>query len=100
MLSFFVGIYKKLVCAGRRKGCEKIALWAKSISNHLYWCAASSDNNAELIVSKWLSITNHVADIHQGHEGKFPVCEHGDITEESAWMTPGTIKWIWLNSVK
>ena len=75
-----------------RKNCPVSKINFEPISNHLYWCAASSDNDAELIVSKWLSITNHVADIHRGHKGKLPVCEHGDITEERACMTPGAIK--------
>ena len=56
----------------------------------MYWCAASSQNDQELIVSKWKSITNHVANVHEGHYENFMKCEHGDI-DERAWMAQGTL---------
>ncbi|XP_060073582.1 uncharacterized protein LOC132553328 [Ylistrum balloti] len=45
--------------------------WARSISNHAYWCAASSGGNAELVRKKLTSILNHVANIHEGHRDLF-----------------------------
>lgn len=36
--------------------------------NHLYWCAASSDGDSELMVAKWQSIVNHAHDIHSRHD--------------------------------
>ena len=85
-----LGIYKKLLNAGKKKGCEKVALWARSVCNHMYWCATSSPYDQELIVSKWKSITNHVANIHEGHYQNFKKCEHGGIAER-AWMVPGKL---------
>jgi hypothetical protein len=41
----------------------------KSICNHLYWVAASTpSNNRELMMEKWLSVANHVQNIHS-HDG-------------------------------
>ena len=58
--------------------------WARSISNHMYWCAASGGGDGEM-VKKWLSILNHITDIHEGHGDKFPRCEHGEL-EDRDWM--------------
>ena len=85
---FFRRRFQKAECCGKKKGCEKVALWVKSISNHMYWCAASSVDDPDLIVSKWRSITNHVANVHEGHEGRFDKCLHKDI-EDRSWMKPG-----------
>lgn len=46
------GVYKKLENAGKKKGCEKVKEWAHSVSNHLYWCAASSNGDGELVKEK------------------------------------------------
>ena len=88
VIKVVTGVSKKLHATGKKKGCQKIALWARSISNHLYWCAASSHDDPQLIVLKWKSILNHIANAHEGHDKKFPHCERGDI-DERAWMVPG-----------
>ena len=54
----------------------------------MYWCAASSVDDPDLIVLKWRSITIHVANVHEGHEGRFDKCLHKDI-EDRSWMKPG-----------
>ena len=81
-------MFKKLNAAGKKKGCQKVKDWARSISNHMYWCAASSNGDGELLQQKWLSILNHVTNIHEGHGDKFPSCQHGPL-EERAWMIKG-----------
>lgn len=83
-----LGVYKKLEAAGRKKGCKKVKDWARSISNHMYWCASSSGGDGELVQQKWLSILNHVTNVHEGHGDKFPECEHGDL-EDRDWMKKG-----------
>lgn len=88
ILSLFLGINKKLLAAGKKKGCEILTEWAQSISNHTYWCAATCQGEGELLKSKWLSLLNHVADIHQGHDENFPQCEHGDL-EPRKWIKKG-----------
>ncbi|XP_033756770.1 uncharacterized protein LOC117339337 [Pecten maximus] len=82
------GVYKKLEALGKTKKYALVGQWARSISNHVYWCAASSDGEEELVRQKWTSITNHIANIHDGHGDKFERCQHGDL--ERNWFKPGS----------
>lgn len=53
-------------------------MWVKSIINHLYWCVASTpDGNETIIKAKWLSLDNHLHNVHRGHSKDFPKCLHG-----------------------
>ena len=74
---------KKVVKASKEKGCEILAEWAKSIRNHLYWCATSSKAGfSALIEAKWLSFMRHVNNEHDGHPNAlYDKCHHGDLTE-------------------
>ena len=81
-------MYKKLELAGKKKGCEKVKAWARSVSNHLYWCAASSNGEGDMVQQKWFSILNHVVNVHEGHCELFPECQHGDILDRD-WLLKG-----------
>ena len=74
-----IGFRKKLEKLGKQKGCELVCEWQKSIINHLYWCVSSSsdDDSSELIKAKWLSLENHVHNVHKKHSKEFPKCLHG-----------------------
>jgi hypothetical protein len=76
--------------ASTKRDSGVIRDWAKAISNHAYWCAATSDGNSELLLQKWKSILNHVANIHHGHGDKYPNCEHGPL-EERLWIKKGNL---------
>ena len=88
-----IGVRKKLLAASKEKDCEVIGKWIKSIINHMYWCAASSDGDGDVMVAKWASITNHIQNIHTGHDNAlFPECEHKQLTgrdREKKWIKPG-----------
>lgn len=84
------GIFKKLQVLSKKKGCEQINDLCHSISNHLYWAAATSDGDGDLVEEKWLSILNHVCDVHEGHGDRFQACEHPPLAERS-WITKGKI---------
>ena len=49
-----------------------------------------------MVKAKWLSLLNHVANIHEGHSDLFPVCLHGDLDDEEGrprkWMEDGIWK--------
>ena len=76
----------------KQRGCEDLQPWLKSIANHLYWLAATSDS-AEMKVAKWESLANHIQDIHVGHGELFPNWLHADLTDEpKAWLTPGKLQ--------
>ena len=71
------GLKKKLVKLVK-KGYPELQEWIRSISNHLYWCAASGkDKNPDMIVAKWMSVCDHIINKHKGHKNPlFPTCMH------------------------
>ena len=77
----------------KKKECEEVAKWEKSISNHVYWVAASTtDEEEELRVAKWMSLTNHIQDVHHGHSDIFPSCLHGKLKDgerKKKWLQSG-----------
>ena len=87
---------KKLVSLAKEKQCEDLQPWVKSICNHLYWVAAStSSNNRELMMEKWLSVANHVQNIHSHDGDLFPHCEHGELEgreRRKKWLKAGIHK--------
>ena len=82
------GVYKKIIAAGKKKTSTILNEWAHSISNHMYWCAVSSKGDGESLKAKWLSITNHIVDIHEGHSDVFCKCEHNTL-EGRNWLKKG-----------
>ena len=59
---YVIGFRKKLEALAKKKGCELVGKWQRSIINHLYWCVASTpDCNGEVIKAKWLSLEGHIA---------------------------------------
>ena len=80
---------KKLEQAAKKKECQPIRPWIKSVVNHMYWLAASSGNDSELKKAKWLSILNHISDRHDGHGDLFPRCQHGPLLESKQWIKSG-----------
>ena len=76
------GFKKKATALSQQKGCEEIAGWIKSMSNHLHWCASSTpEADGELVLAKWLSIVNHMHNIHDNHSEQFPSCVHSELGE-------------------
>ena len=85
-------ITKKMIKLGKEKGCERIADWVKGARNHLYWCATSTKQGfGEMIVAKWKSFMEHVANKHDNHPNNlFKKCAHGDI-ENRRWIRIGIL---------
>ncbi|KAG0443476.1 hypothetical protein HPB47_014873 [Ixodes persulcatus] len=79
------GVKKELLAASKTAIYAELALWRRSVENHLYWVAASSEGDPRLIVPKWLSILNHVRDIHVHSNPLYPVCAHGEL-EPREWL--------------
>jgi len=82
-------IKKKIDAKANRKDCSALRDWSHSVSNHLYWCAASSAGCGDLVVEKWQSILRHVVDVHFDHGNLFPQCEHGPL-EPRLWLQSGS----------
>jgi solute carrier family 8 (sodium/calcium exchanger) len=74
---------KKLEEIAKKRGNEIVKQWSHSITNHLYWCAISSNGNGCLALAKWESILNHICNIHEGHGLLFTSCAHGQLEGES-----------------
>ena len=90
-----LGLKKKLTAISKERECGDLGPWIQSISNHLYWTAASTpDGNGKVMLQKWQSVANHVINIHQ-HEGSlFPSCQHGppqDGDRRKKWLKRGTV---------
>lgn len=89
------GIGKKIDALAKMKDCLVLQKWKKSVVNHMYWCAAScEDDDPDLKEAKWLSITNHIMNKHTGHKNPlFPNCLHGRLhgrERKKKWLKPGT----------
>jgi solute carrier family 8 (sodium/calcium exchanger) len=86
-------VVKKVLKAGKEKGCEVLAEWAKSIRNHIYWCATSTKPGfACLIEAKWLSFMRHVNNQHEEHPNPlYTRCNHGELTENKKWIKVGKV---------
>ena len=64
------------------KECKVVGEWEKSMINHLYWCVVSTRcGNGDVMKAKWLSLDNHLHDVHSGHSEDYPECSHGTLTE-------------------
>lgn len=85
------GIGKKMDELGKKKGMQNVALWRKSVENHLYWSASTSGSGEEA-VAKWTSVANHLQNVHTHENALFPRCLHGPVVGEEArqWLKPST----------
>ncbi|CAC5386886.1 unnamed protein product [Mytilus coruscus] len=84
---------EKMVKLSKETDCAKVGEWIKSITNHMYWVAASTPaGDGEEMVSKWLSVANHVQNIHTGHSDTFPSCKHRRLVgrDRKKWLKPGS----------
>ncbi|KAL5016548.1 hypothetical protein ScPMuIL_006137 [Solemya velum] len=73
------GIKKKLLKLSVEKDCTDLQPWIRSLTNHLYWTAATSQGlENEVIMARWGSVLNHIINIHTGHSAVFVSCVHGE----------------------
>lgn len=97
----FYSCHKEAYLPGKQKKNGKGWTVCKFIVYHLHWVAASTpDGDGERMLFKWLSLLNHIANIHHGHDNLivklnhqikmlepvclFPACVHIPLmTEES-----------------
>ena len=88
-------VVKKLTNKAKQKGCEELAPWIQSISNHLWWSAATCNGNVQLLREKWKSVLDHVSNKHKwSGNTHFHQCCHRRISSSEAkkvcWLKPGT----------
>ena len=98
------GTGKKIDGISKKKDCGKVGRWKKSVINHMFWCAATTDDNddGDIREAKWLSITNHIKNKHRGHGNQlFSKCVHGKLVgcdRKKKWLDAGLSKTIILIS--
>ncbi|XP_064469817.1 uncharacterized protein LOC135384551 [Ornithodoros turicata] len=83
-------VKKKLTAISKSANCHSLEKWIQATSNHLYWCAKASGGDAQLTTDAWLSIQNHVVDIHSQQNRSYPCCLHGPITDGD-WLDPDSL---------
>ncbi|KAL5012123.1 hypothetical protein ScPMuIL_010674 [Solemya velum] len=86
------GIKKKLLKLSVEKDCTDLQPWIRSLTNHLYWTAATSQGLENgVIMARWGSVLNHIINIHTGHSAVFVSCVHGELEgreRRKKWLKP------------
>ena len=91
-------VTKKLTKKAKKKACEELLPWIQSISNHLWYCAATCDKNVDILREKWLSLLHHITGKHRWKASKefrlVKRCGHPRITakdqREITWLESGS----------
>ena len=97
-------VVKQLTKKAKVKDCENLFPWIRSVSNHLWWCSATCDGNADVLREKWKSVLHHVTNKHKwtGYN-HFHECCHPRLTPAAArkkkWLKPDTPSYIALEEV-
>ncbi|CAN8031434.1 unnamed protein product, partial [Ixodes persulcatus] len=81
-------VKKSLNAASKSHDCGSLVVRAQPAVNHMYWCAAASRGNPDLLEGAWSSMTRHVVDVHADHPGMYTKCLHQTI-EDGEWPVPG-----------
>ncbi|XP_068692699.1 uncharacterized protein [Montipora foliosa] len=89
------GLCKKIDKLAKKKECEDVGEWRQSISNHMYWCAASTpDGNGQMMQEKWKILPFHIQNTHENNNSQlYPECGHGELQGEAKdrlWLEPGS----------
>ena len=75
-------VVKQLTKKAKLKGNEDLFPWIQSISNHLWWSAASCNGDVELLREKWRSVLHHtVTSIHEKTQNSLTDA----VTQSSLW---------------
>ncbi|CAN7979113.1 unnamed protein product [Ixodes persulcatus] len=48
----------------------------EKVTNHVYWCAAIGNGDGQVVLDAWKTITRHIINVHDGHEGSLSRCMH------------------------
>ena len=101
---FAKSIVKKLHNTSRHKKYKGIRPWIQSISNHLWWSAATCNGDPNLLTEKWVSLCNHITNKHSWQTGVvFHECCHPPLTarqcRQTRWLKPGSAEYVALEKI-
>ena len=79
---FCKSIKKNLAAAAKKKPCQALNGWIKSIIDHLWWAVSTCDGDETLLREKWCCILFHIQNNHKWSScSKFHKCFHPRITK-------------------
>ena len=90
-----IGLGKKIDSLSRKRDCEEVGAWKKSIINHMYFVGAEApvdDDREKSAEAMWLSVVNHIQDIHEHQSDLYPMCGHAHLKDDERnkqWLVPG-----------
>ena len=58
-------IKKHLLSQANKKGLECLKDWIRSVVNHLYYCSTNCNEQSEILIELWKSLSFHVSGVHQ-----------------------------------
>ena len=73
-------ILKPYSLTSKRKDCSELMEWIKSISNHLWWSAATCNKDPYLLRERWTSIVHHVNKHSWTGANHFTKCAHSPLS--------------------
>lgn len=74
----------RLAAKAKKKDCNALSPWIKSITNHMWWSAMTCEGNTQLLKKKRVSILHHVANKHEWpYSTLYNRCPHGPIASEA-----------------
>lgn len=97
-------IVKKLNKKAKVKKYADIASWIQSMSNHLWWSAATCNGDVKLLREKWKSVIHHVANKHSWRDAEvFHKCAHPRLNRREVrtkcWLKAGSPAHVALEEV-
>lgn len=100
-------VTKELTKKAKKKGCEELTAWIQCISNHLWWCAATCNGQADVLREKWLSMLEHIVNKHTWKSSpKFQLvkkCGHAAMSKREkksiTWLKKGSPALVALEEV-
>ena len=97
-------IKTKLLKVSKKKACEELRPWIKSICNHVWWSSVTCKQNEILLKENWISLLFHFQNKHYctGH-ALYHQCCHADLSTEEehskAWLSPESESFIALQTI-
>lgn len=96
ILLFIEGLKKKALAASKQNDCGQLSNWTRSLTNYLYWVAASTpDGDGDLMWATWESVEIHTHNKHEDHNDLFPSFAHDTLEgdeRKKKWIKPGKFK--------
>ena len=97
-------LVKKLSQKSKKKQFQDLTAWIRSVSSHFWWSVATCNGSYDVLLEKWTSIVNHVANKHSWRGAKhFKKCAHRELSrrgkKEKVWLKFGTAARVVLEEV-